>query len=118
MPNTSYPQVEALELDLKAQATVMEGNILYEWSQITSAVGRLWRPFLDQAVANFRAAGCSERDIRMAQKNHIQREQLDIPASPPPEPAAAPAAAPAEAAKPQAKGLPSLEVKGKKKAAQ
>jgi hypothetical protein len=93
---------------------VMHGNIIFEWSQVQAALSKDWRPVLDSAVAKFRAAGATEADIRGALKNHSQVESLDL--GPDPEPEAEPAAAAPEAAAkpaPEAKGLPSLEVKKK-----
>eukprot|EP00955_Chlamydomonas_euryale_P039638 351479-Chlamydomonas_euryale.AAC.13 len=88
----------------------MHGNVLYEWSQVQAAISRDWRPILDSAVEKFREAGAGEAEIRAALKNHSQAEHLDL--GPDPEPEAPPA--PAEAPKaPEAKGLPSLEVKKK-----
>jgi hypothetical protein len=112
------------EITLAGQAQIMHGNIMYEWSQLLAAVGKEWRPVLDEATERFRKAGCSEADIRNALKNHTQVEQLDL--GPDPEPVVE-AEAPAEISSstsssskeqhkqpPQeAKGLPSLEVKKK-----
>jgi len=112
--------------DLRAQALILEGNILYEWSQMLAAGGRPWRPVLDEATAHFTDAACSAADIRAALKNHTMVAELDL--GPDPEPAAAPAApaataaAAAAAAKkadaapkaPPPKGLPALEKKAKK----
>ena len=89
-----------------------------------AAVGKEWKPTLDSAVDKFRSAGAAEADVRGALKNHTKKEELDL--GPDPEEVAAAAAeaaaAAAEAAKevaakaPEAKGLPSLEVKKKPKA--
>jgi hypothetical protein len=52
---------------------VLHGNALYEWSQVLAAVGDAgWRAVLDEASSLFRAAGCAEKDIRDALKNHTQ----------------------------------------------
>jgi hypothetical protein len=52
---------------------VSHGNALFEWSQVLAAVGDAsWRPLLDEAAALFRSAGCAEKDIRAALKNHTQ----------------------------------------------
>jgi hypothetical protein len=53
----------AAELDassFKTQALIMEGNVLYEWSQLLAAVGAEWKGALDSAVDKFKAAKCSE----------------------------------------------------------
>jgi hypothetical protein len=51
----------------------MHGNALYEWSQLLAAAGDAsWRGVLDEATALFRAAGCAEKDIRGALKNHTE----------------------------------------------
>lgn len=63
-----------------AHCMVMWGNLLYEASQMYAAAGREdWKATLDQAVENFRAAGCPENDIRTALGNHTQVEHLDLP---------------------------------------
>ncbi len=63
-----------------AHCMVMWGNLLYEASQMYAAAGRAdWKATLDQAVDNFRAAGCPENDIRAALGNHTQVEHLDLP---------------------------------------
>jgi len=106
--------------DLRAQALILEGNILYEWSQMLAAGGRPWRPVLDEATSHFTTAACSAGDIRAALKNHTMVAELDL--GPEPEPAApAAAAAPAAPKKadaapkvPPPKGLPALEKKAKK----
>ncbi|GFR41316.1 hypothetical protein Agub_g1998 [Astrephomene gubernaculifera] len=117
------------EYDFRAQALVLKGNYIYEWSQMLAAVGQEWRPQLDGAVGLFREAGCPEKDIRVALRNHFKAAELDIPAE---EPEAAPEAPkqeedkpaaakqeakqePAAEEKPKAKGLPSLEVRKAKK---
>lgn len=113
------------EVNLVAQAQIMHGNILYEWSQILAAVSQDWRPVLDRGVALFKSAGCSEADIRAALKNHSRKDDLDLGPDPVPEPAAAPAEADkkaedkkAEPEKKEAKGLPSLSAPKKKKNAE
>ncbi|GLC33808.1 hypothetical protein PLESTM_000121800 [Pleodorina starrii] len=109
------------EYDFKSQALVLKGNFIYEWSQMLAATGQEWKPEVEKAVALFREAGCPEKDIRMALRNHFKSEELDIPAE---EETPAPAAkeeakeeakAEPEVEKPKAKGLPSLEVKKAKK---
>lgn len=65
----------------------MEGNTLYEYSQLLAATGKKWRPVLDQAIALFRAAACSDADVRGALKNHTHAAELDL--GPEPEAAAA-----------------------------
>lgn len=107
------------DMSLRSQAQIMYGNILYEWSQLLAAVAREWRPALDEAVSQFTAAGCSPADIRNALKNHTQKEHLDLGPDPEPEPEATPAAVAEKAPEvpaPEAKGLPSLELKKGKKA--
>ena len=96
---------------------IMHGNVLYEWSQVLAKIGKEWKPMLDSAVDKFRSAGAAQVDIRGALKNHSRREDLDLG----PDPEEAVAAATAEVAEtvakaPEAKGLPSLEVKKKAKA--
>ncbi|GBF87664.1 hypothetical protein Rsub_00375 [Raphidocelis subcapitata] len=63
---------------LATQARVLEGNALYEWSQLLAAVGGEWRAALDEAVARFRAGRCSEADVRGALKAHTRAEELDL----------------------------------------
>jgi hypothetical protein len=125
------------EASVESQALIMAGNVAYEWSQLLAAVagdapgskgaaeaGKAWRAALDDATARFREAKCSEADVRAALKNHTRAADLDLGPEPEPEavtPITTPreeekAAAAAEQPKPAAKGLPSLEVKGKKKA--
>jgi hypothetical protein len=51
----------------------MHGNTLYEWSQMLAAVGDAsWKSVLDEAAGLFRTAGCAEKDIRAALKNHTE----------------------------------------------
>lgn len=96
---------------------IMHGNVLYEWSQVLAAVGKEWKPTLDSAVDKFRSAGAAEADVRGALKNHTKKEELDLGPDPEELAAAAAEAAKEVAAKaPEAKGLPSLEVKKKSKA--
>lgn len=112
---------------LSSHAQVMHGNSLYEWSQVLAAVDESsWKSVLDEATELFRAAGCAEKDIRGALKNHTEVDKLDLgpDPEPEPEPTPAPAAAAAEGpstkqhkAAPEAKGLPKLERKPKEKAA-
>ena len=48
---------------------------MYEWSQMLAAVGRPeaeWRAELEAAQALFREAGCPEKDIRNALRNHLK----------------------------------------------
>lgn len=65
------------EMSLSAHAQVLYGNTLYEWSQVLAAVGQEWRHLLDDAAARFRDAGCAEKDIRSALKNHTQVSILE-----------------------------------------
>jgi hypothetical protein len=97
-----------------------------------------WRAVLDDAAARYRDAKCPEGDVRAALKNHTRAADLDLGPDPEPEEeeeeqkpttgggggghkaaaAAGDGGGAAEAAaapKPAAKGLPSLDVKGKKK---
>lgn len=126
---------EAGGATLSAQAMIMEGNVLYEWSQLLATAGADWRGALDTAVERFKGASCSEADVRNALKNHTQAAELDLGPEPEPEapassaaesaaesvpagsevqrPAAATAAAPVVKDQAKAKGLPSLEVKRK-----
>ncbi len=67
------------EYDFHAQALVLKGNFIYEWSQMLAATGAEWRPVLDGAVALFREAKCPEKDIRGALRNHYRAAELDIP---------------------------------------
>jgi hypothetical protein len=106
----------------------MEGNALFEWSQLLAAAGAAeWRGVLDSAVALFKAAACSDADVRGALKNHTHAAELDLG----PEPAEQEQSAAAggekqgekgegkgkEEEKPAAaaKGLPSLDKKKKNK---
>lgn len=59
-------------MTISSHARIMYGNQLYEWSQMLAAVGKEWRPVLDEAVKCFKEAGCNEADIRGALKNHTQ----------------------------------------------
>lgn len=104
---------------------IMHGNVLYEWSQVLAAVGKDWKPMLDSAVDKFKTAGAAEADIRGALKNHSKKDELDLSPDPEEEVVVEKEAAPvtevakepeAVAKAPEAKGLPSLEVKKKTKA--
>jgi len=58
---------------LSSHCQVLHGNSLYEWSQLLAAVGdSSWKAVLDEASDLFRAAGCAEKDIRNALKNHTE----------------------------------------------
>ncbi|GBF89198.1 hypothetical protein Rsub_01915 [Raphidocelis subcapitata] len=105
-----------------ANARIMHGNTLYEWSQLLAAAGAEWRAALDAAVERFKAAECTAADLRSALKNHTHAHELDLGPEPEPEPEAkakaeaAPAKseaakAEAEAKAPKAKGLPALSKK-------
>ncbi|KAK9834855.1 hypothetical protein WJX81_004062 [Elliptochloris bilobata] len=113
--------VEPEEVNHWANVTVMWGNLLYEASQMRAAVGREWRPALDEAVAKFRAAGCPEPDIRQALANHTQAAHIDLPPLEPEKPAEKPVEKPAANGRPEGeegpKGIPALPNKPKKKAA-
>lgn len=106
---------EGQQMTISQHARILYGNQLYEWSQMLAAVGKDWKPVLDEATSCFREAGCKEEDIRGALKNHTQVDQLDLGPDPEPEQPATPA----EPEKPQhkpakeAKGLPSLDRKPK-----
>lgn len=67
------------ENNMWAHCLVMWGNLLYEYSQILAAVEADWKPALDQAVKNFRDAGCPEDDINAALRAHTQAAHLDLP---------------------------------------
>jgi hypothetical protein len=60
---------------------VMWGNLLYEYSQLLAAVNGDWRSFLEQAVSNFRLAGCPEEDITAALRTHTQAPHLELGAA-------------------------------------
>eukprot|EP00951_Prasinocladus_malaysianus_P032619 scaffold318580_cov24-Prasinocladus_malaysianus.AAC.1 len=77
------------EISFKAQALVMWGNVLYEQSQVRAAVGKEWKPLLDEAVVKFNEAGCQQADIRTALLNHMKKDEIEIPPEPekPAEPA-------------------------------
>ena len=70
------------EVSLRAHTLVLWGNLLYEISQVRAAVGIQWKPLLDDAVAKFRDAGCSEADIRQALLNHSKKDEIEIPPEP------------------------------------
>lgn len=70
------------EVSLRAHTLVLWGNLLYEISQVRAAVGIQWKPLLDDAVAKFREAGCSEADIRQALLNHSKKDEIEIPPEP------------------------------------
>ncbi len=69
-------------MSLKAHTLVLWGNLLYEISQVRAAVGIQWKPLLDDAVAKFKEAGCSEVDIRQALLNHSKKDEIEIPPEP------------------------------------
>ncbi|EFJ44867.1 hypothetical protein VOLCADRAFT_106243 [Volvox carteri f. nagariensis] len=107
-PQAPPQQPGQQEYDFRSQALVLKGNFIYEWSQMLAAVGHAeeWRSELDRAVALFREAGCPEKDIRVALRNHFKADELDIPAEEPAKeeegeatatPAAKPEAAPVNA---------------------
>mmetsp|Transcript_9583 Transcript_9583/g.20413 ORF Transcript_9583/g.20413 Transcript_9583/m.20413 type:complete len:652 (+) Transcript_9583:75-2030(+) len=118
-PELTKEQQQAAQMQTSSSSLlIMHGNILYEWSQVLAAVKQEWKAVLDSAVDKFRSAGASETEIRGALKNHSRKDELDLGPDPEPEPAPAPAPAKEEekAKAPEAKGLPSLEVKKKGKA--
>eukprot|EP00210_Caulerpa_lentillifera_P004482 g4276.t1 len=103
------------EPGLKTHALVMWGNIIFEQSQILAATEGDWKTSLDEAVAKFRQAGCSEKDINQALRTHFKASELDIPDIV--EEESAPVAGGGqeeEETAPPVKGLPSLPQKPKK----
>ncbi|KAK9809941.1 hypothetical protein WJX72_002137 [[Myrmecia] bisecta] len=102
-PAEAAPEQE--EANFFQQTLIFWGNLLYEHSQIRAATGGDWKPLIDEAVAKFRQAKCSESDIRAALLNHSMKEQIDIPeepkkAAPAPEAPATPSTSASTAAKP------------------
>ena len=49
----------------------MWGMLLWEKSQIWAAVGRPWKPLLDQAVDKLREGGAQEADVDLLIASHI-----------------------------------------------
>lgn len=52
----------------------MWGMLLWEKSQIWAAVGRPWKPLLDQAVDKLREGGTQEADIDLLIACHIMMQ--------------------------------------------
>lgn len=72
------------DINFYAQSLVLIGNLLYEQSQLSAAVGQPgWKEQVEKAARLFRQAGCVESDIRSALVSHIKHEELDIPAEEP-----------------------------------
>lgn len=59
---------------VRSQVLVMWGNVLYEQSQVRAQGGKKWAELLDQAVAKFREAKCSEDDISGALASHAGKK--------------------------------------------
>jgi len=64
----------------------MWGNMLYEQSQLWGAIGREWKPLLDDATVKFKQAGCAIKDIRQALQNHFKGDEVELPPLPEPTP--------------------------------
>ncbi len=77
-----------------------------------SSVNKEWKSVLESAVSKFRAAGAPEADIRTALQGHLKIDELDIRQEPDVDKEAE---VKPETKAPEAKGLPSLEVKKKSK---
>lgn len=97
------------------QVQIIWGNALYDQSQIWAGVGLDgWKDMVDDAKARFIGATCKESDVNDALRNHIQSEDLDLPAEeklvPPPAPPVA-EKKPVVEKKEGAKGLPALKKK-------
>ena len=54
---------------MRAQVLVMLGNTLFEQSQMSES-GKEWKSVLEEAVENFKYAGCNQTDIEAALKVH------------------------------------------------
>lgn len=117
---------EGANVTFEAQVKIMEGNALYDWSQLLAAAGAGdWRAMLDGAVGLFKGAACTEADLRSALKNHTHADQLDLGPDPEPvdeeveegkggkEEEGGKEGKAAAKQVPEAKGLPSLEVRKK-----
>eukprot|EP01023_Acetabularia_acetabulum_P059265 TRINITY_DN7122_c0_g1_i3.p1 TRINITY_DN7122_c0_g1~~TRINITY_DN7122_c0_g1_i3.p1 ORF type:complete len:648 (-),score=155.21 TRINITY_DN7122_c0_g1_i3:1332-3275(-) len=70
---------EVEEMSLQNQLLVMWGNMLYEQSQLQSAIGKDWRDKLDSATDKFKSAGCAIKDIRQALANHFKGDEIELP---------------------------------------
>lgn len=53
----------------------MWGLLLWEKSQLWAAVGRPWKPLLDQAVDKLRQGGTLESDIDLLISCHLMMQQ-------------------------------------------
>lgn len=111
------------DINFYAQSLVLIGNLLYEQSQITAAVGQDgWKDMVEKAAKLFKQAGCVQSDIKAALTSHIKHDEIDIPQDEPEEAkkeaAVEDGASKSEQAKEPVKGLPSLapKAKGNKKA--
>lgn len=58
------------EPTMRAQVLVMLGNTLFEQSQMRARIGKEWKSVLEEAVENFKYAGCNQTDIEAALKVH------------------------------------------------
>lgn len=63
------------EMLVRSQVLVMWGNVLYEQSQVRAGQGKEWQALLDDAVAKFREAKCSEEDIAGALASHVGKKK-------------------------------------------
>jgi hypothetical protein len=59
---------------VRSQVLVMWGNVLYEQSQVRAQQSKPWETLLDDAVAKFREAKCSEDDISGALASHAGKK--------------------------------------------
>ncbi|KAK2076396.1 hypothetical protein QBZ16_000921 [Prototheca wickerhamii] len=107
------------EMPVRASLMINLGNAYYEHSILRAAGGLDWRPLLERAAEQFRAAGAHELDVKNALKGHPMADELkdligdDEEAEAPAE--SAPVAKTEEAKAP--KGLPALpKAKAKAKA--
>ena len=67
----------------------MWGNVLYEQSQVRAQQSKPWEKALDEAVAKFREAKCSEDDISGALASHAgKKAQASVSLPPKKEPGA------------------------------
>mmetsp|Transcript_7816 Transcript_7816/g.14800 ORF Transcript_7816/g.14800 Transcript_7816/m.14800 type:complete len:667 (-) Transcript_7816:369-2369(-) len=64
---------------VRSQVLVMWGNVLYEQSQVRAQQGKEWEALLDEAVAKFREAKCSEDDINGALLLHAGKKGKEEP---------------------------------------
>jgi len=74
---------------VRSQVLVMWGNVLYEQSQVRAQQSKPWEKALDEAVAKFREAKCSEDDISGALASHAgKKAQASVSLPPKKEPGA------------------------------